>query len=801
MPINTYAQAWEDRNQKLQALGIEAVAADKGATVTFVASSDRTLEYESLKNDVGKEHIELLNVKTEDGSIVSATVYVPKKKKGSLEKKITNYQNQEIDARSGKVKNRKLLDSIETIVFQSMEALWGDNYVFPTDLTSPIWWEVWLRKDTFENILTCISGFSLDLKISNKEDILEFPERDVCSIFCSLEDLTKIELVTNAFTSFKYRQDDISFFAHLENADQQDWVADLGSRISVNNESNSAVCIIDTGIRSEHLLLKPSISNENSLDTYDPDWGVEDTHGHGTEMAGISLFGDQLSDALASQDGFIINHSLESVKAFPSSRHNFDRDVPSVTMECVSRAETNNPNVDRVFNLSWTLDKKDGEVLDIKGYRGSPSALSSVIDKMAFGDIEENYQNKRLFSISVGNVNQEERHEYPDVNHVSEVLNPAQSWNALSVGAHTMKTRCDDIADLPYSPIAKSGLLSPSSRTSQLWDNQWPIKPDVVFEGGNSWQSDDLVTSVSGVEAPLVTSCSGTSVLTTGKNSPLAYSFDTSAANAQCSRLAAMLHQQYPDAHPETIRAIIVHSAEWSTPMLQEFPLNENVQSKLNLLRTYGYGIPTENIALNSFENHPHIIIQDELSPYREGSSGVVYDEMNYYDIPFPVEKLQDIWDKDVELKVTLSYFVEPHPSENPPKNRYDYASHGLRFDFQRNETKDAFLQRLTKAARDDDYSGSSQGKHQWRLGPKTRDRGCIISDVWHGKGADFAEQSRIAVYPISGWWKHKAKYPNEDKPNYKRRVRFSLIISLKTLEDIDLYTSIVNSITVPVTV
>ena len=36
-----------------------------------------------------------------------------------------------------------------------------------------------------------------------------------------------------------------------------------------------------------------------------------------------------------------------------------------------------------------------------------------------------------------------------------------------------------------WQPIAPAGELSPRSRTSVVWDGQWPIKPDVVFEGGN----------------------------------------------------------------------------------------------------------------------------------------------------------------------------------------------------------------------------------------------------------------------------------------------------------------------------
>ena len=40
----------------------------------------------------------------------------------------------------------------------------------------------------------------------------------------------------------------------------------------------------------------------------------------------------------------------------------------------------------------------------------------------------------------------------------------------------------------------------------------------------------------------------------------------TSAATALASRLAAQVMEAYPDLWPETVRALIVHSAEWKRP-------------------------------------------------------------------------------------------------------------------------------------------------------------------------------------------------------------------------------------------
>jgi hypothetical protein len=67
---------------------------------------------------------------------------------------------------------------------------------------------------------------------------------------------------------------------------------------------------------------------------------------------------------------------------------------------------------------------------------------------------------------------------------VNEIHDPAQAWNALTVGACTHKITINEAGTEYCVPVAKSGSLSPHSSTSLVWMNtQWPYKPDVVFEG------------------------------------------------------------------------------------------------------------------------------------------------------------------------------------------------------------------------------------------------------------------------------------------------------------------------------
>ena len=52
--------------------------------------------------------------------------------------------------------------------------------------------------------------------------------------------------------------------------------------------------------------------------------------------------------------------------------------------------------------------------------------------------------------------------------------------------------------------------------------------------------------------------------------------------------MAAILQSEYPEYWPESIRGLIVHSAEWTPGMLEEFPRKE----RRNRLRVYGMGVP-----------------------------------------------------------------------------------------------------------------------------------------------------------------------------------------------------------------
>ena len=96
-----------------------------------------------------------------------------------------------------------------------------------------------------------------------------------------------------------------------------------------------AVCHLDTGINSGHPLLQFAVQDQHVI-AVDPDWHLADIRGHGTEMAGLALWGC-LTDALNSDGVIRLNHCLESVKLLPNQGANDPDLYGEITSQAVSR--------------------------------------------------------------------------------------------------------------------------------------------------------------------------------------------------------------------------------------------------------------------------------------------------------------------------------------------------------------------------------------------------------------------------------------------------------------------------------
>lgn len=94
----------------------------------------------------------------------------------------------------------------------------------------------------------------------------------------------------------------------------------------------------------------------------------------------------------------------------------------------------------------------------------------------------------------------------------------------------------------------------------------WPIKPEVLFEGGNKVVHNDHNVYQHDALEPVACSGSFNEQAFTSINA-------TSASTGLSGNFIGELMATYPSFWPETIRGLIVHSAEWSETMKNKLPL------------------------------------------------------------------------------------------------------------------------------------------------------------------------------------------------------------------------------------
>ncbi|MFH6969870.1 S8 family peptidase [Flavobacterium sp. FlaQc-28] len=777
-------EIWETYNQETFQRAEASKPVKEGEYITFFGAEKQLLELDSLSSDGAK----LLNVKTNsENKSQIATVYIPENKKEKLLGKIEKYIGENTD--KGLPKNQPLVEKIETIRKSTIEFIWSSaSEYLPKE--EHVWCELWLainqsEIDAKRKKLNYVCKF-LGIAISDISTI--FPERVIINVKLNYSQLVELIFSIGEIAEIRRAEELNSFWLDQTIINREKWIESAIKNV-VFEDTNSIISILDSGINNGHLLIKDALSDIDRL-TVNENWGKNDSghKGHGTSMAGIALYGN-LSRILESNSSFVIRHRLESIKVLPPNGFENELDLwHYITQDAVNIATVNNPDYKRIYCMAIT-GKNQNDF-------GKPSTWSAYLDDIVFG---EDYTDKKIFVVSAGNVREEEDYlNYPESNLNLSVESPAQAWNVITIGAFTEKV-------LPNSnTVANKFELSPYSRTSNSWGNFWPIKPEVVFEGGNLEKLQD--GSVNYHE--------DLDIISTSTNSSVnAFSrFNaTSAATAFASNFLAKLRDVYPNAWPETLRALMIHSSSWSEGMINQFQIDlRKVGDKQKLLRTVGYGIPNLEKAIECKSNYLTFISEETLQPYKLDGTTIKTNNIHYYEFPWPSEILANLGASDVTLRVTLSYYIEPNPGDKGYSTKYSYQSCALKFILiDPTENFENFKIRTNKINIDKlkeqlGVEKLSEGDYdkmkdtRWFLGADTVFKGSVHSNYWKGSAAEIAVCNKLAIFPLaSGWWKQLKK-----QNKFNSQVRYSLVVSIETPENsTDIYTSIANQVAVQNTV
>jgi hypothetical protein len=790
--LNQYTQIEANREQP--------ITEDVGIYVEVVSAENCKLPLDSLDNRDFKLCAHKI---TENREI--ATVFIPELRRAAFHKKVRQYLDPEKDGKPNKAgevfpKNHNLLDSISEIRLANLKSFWTDpDEFYPTDPDTAVWWELWLKDSANHDAVNIANLLSERLNAELGNTSLTFFNSAVFLIRCSANDLEKApELIAN-LEELRKAKETPELILESSPLEQAQWAENIAGRIRQSEEIACAVSILDSGVNYNNPLLS-FVCDENYSATWDPEWPNFDAYkplspynDHGSLQAGTATFGNLMQLALSDEE-IDITYAIESGRILPPTGENTPKLYGSITVGTAYKLEADRPNLNRVYSLAVTSDHEKES--------GQPSSWSAEIDKFCSG-MEDGH--RRLFVISAGNNRDiKATPDYWDQVSLSEIEDPAQAWNAITVGAYTEMTTNDDKQFEGWSPFARPGDVAPSSRSSVNW--QWkrhaPFKPEVVAEGGNKLLSPDK-KDVSNEDVVSLLSTSGRA-----EGQLFEKNSDTSAACALVSRQAAILSTEYPDLWPESIRGLIVHSSEWTPRMMERFGLLSGVHSpkvaKENLLRTVGYGVPNLEKARYSADHNLTLVAEGELQPFtkKEGATASTdpkLNQMKLYQLPWPIEALRQLpIETEVKLKITLSYFIEPNPGRRGYRSRYSYQSHGLRFEAIRpGQNIDNFRAYINGLVEVDDYDGPEGDNEGWFLGNQLRTRGSIHSDTWTGSSSDLIDMHTIAIFPVGGWWKYRTA---EDR--WQNNVKFSLLVSIETPDqDTNIYTEVENMINIPIEV
>lgn len=760
------ATAWADADGLL--FQRDGVIGEAGTYVSFQTAIDAPLPDLEWKRD----GLRLAAAQRDTEGRAAGTVFVPDTARGFLDDKLTGYGTR--TTARGRQENEARFAPIDQFAAARLANLWVDARPMPEGDPAQ-WWECWCWTDRLHNLEAKAAHIGLPVST----DRLFFPERTVTFVYATAAQMARLVSGTDSVAELRLGSDTATFFMGSPRADQDGWIdAFLALIEDGRSETSPTVCLLDTGVNRAHPLLSMML-HARDLHAVHHDWGVDDDAGHGTELAGLALYGD-LTAALQGLNPTVLTVGLESVKLLPPA--GFPRNAPAslglVTQQAIALPEIAAPHRPRVFCLAL------GQAT-VSGPRAT--SWSAAIDQSASDAEVEKVEDRhrRLFIIAAGNIpdglNEQDMEDWDS----HEIEDPGQAWNALTIGGVTQKAVIAEPRHVDWSAAVGVDELSPYSRVSVAWNRGVaPVKPELLFEAGNRAVDPLDQSHWSGLDS--------LSLLTTGHQvttTPLTTSWATSAAAAQAAGMAAQLMADDPDYWPETVRALLVHSAQWTSPMLARFKALGGKAERMKLARRLGYGQANLERARRSRAASLALISQATVQPFRKEGSGARMNAFHFYDLPWPRDALAALAERDVRLRVTLSYFIDPNPSADAPLAPARYRSFGLRFDLRKKgESAAAFERRINALAGTPDEDLDLAEADGARLfGAKSVSAGSLHTDEWQCAAADLIDRDCLAIYPVGGWWKASSKAEISE-----RMARYSLVVTLDAGDaEVDLYAEI----------
>lgn len=379
------------------------------------------------------------------------------------------------------------------------------------------------------------------------------------------------------------------------------------------DENSSGILIIDSGIISNHPFLEKCTGAEENFQSGED--ATQDTVSHGTAIAGCAVYGD--IEECINQKSFTPSNWLFSAKVMYSNTNPINGEINAVydpeklvehqLKEAIEKFLSNSDYHIRVINISLG---NSNEIWHKTYFRQLP--LAALIDELAFtfSDV--------VFIVSTGNQHPASIIEYDTIERIKsnypvylcnnlefKILNPATAALALTVGSIAPKPRLQQERygeEQIKTIIADFHQPSPFTRTGPGINGM--VKPELVEFGGNLilYKNYGRISEDSGGKIVVLNNQTTENLIK--------FDYGTSFSASKIAHIAGQIINQFPQRSANFIINMLLSSADYPFIPNDVFYNSENGKALDNHLNICGYGLPSFENAINSFDNR--VVLFDE---------------------------------------------------------------------------------------------------------------------------------------------------------------------------------------------
>jgi len=536
-------------------------------------------------------------------------------------------------------------------------------------------------------------------------------------------------------------------------------------------EDSVGVLVIDSGITSNHPLLEKAVGDEENFQEVEKE--LQDKVGHGTAVAGVSLYGD-IKEKM-NDKSFLPSNWLFSAKVMYGQEDAQGNFSPVYDEEKLFENQLNTAirsflDQDgyriKVVNISFG---NANESLKDKNNRQFP--LAALLDELAY-----EYRNV-VFVVSAGNSDpryifdelEDIIDNYPNYlveNDFFRIINPATSALSITVGAIAQEFSLLEQGERHktdiYTAVAQHKEPSPFTRTGYGINGM--LKPEVVHYGGNLILRKEfgrIIENVGG-KLPLLS------------NSPTEklfnFNYGTSFSAPMVTHVLGEIANKYPEKSANFLKNLLLQSTE--IVKIDGFNGSDS-EKQTSQLRVQGYGLPNYEKATSSFDNR--VVLLDE------GTIGL--NKVQIYSFDCPSLFFETKGYKKMSVALTFDPITRLTRGDS-------YLGNRMQFKLYHSINPYIVAEKFAEYDFSDDNATMEElDKYEIQLtpGPNTRNSGC------HQKGIkEFKREPKtLPNSPLTLVVINSNKWINDE--NHMQN--YCVSVSVEHTQDIKLYTEIRTAI------